>query len=75
MTSASREGVNQTQRPQGARRIRVQRWVHFGFAVWEHRGRSSRSVTFPARQHSVNGERRSFALLRAHSDKIISASV
>jgi len=34
-----------------------------GFAVWERRG-SSRNVTFPARQYSVNGERRSFALLR-----------
>ena len=34
-----------------------------GFAVWERRG-GSRSVTFPARQYSVNGERRSFALLR-----------
>lgn len=33
-----------------------------GFAVWERRG--GRSVTFPARQYSVNGERRSFALLR-----------
>jgi len=34
-----------------------------GFAVWERRG-SGRNVTFPARQYSVNGERRSFALLR-----------
>lgn len=34
-----------------------------GFAVWERRG-GSRTVTFPARQYSVNGERRSFALLR-----------
>jgi hypothetical protein len=34
-----------------------------GFAIWERRtGR--RNVTFPARQCSVNGERRSFALLR-----------
>ncbi len=35
-----------------------------GFAVWERRGGSGRNVTFPARQYSVNGERRSFALLR-----------
>ena len=35
-----------------------------GFAIWERRGASSRNVTFPARQYSVNGERRSFALLR-----------
>lgn len=34
-----------------------------GFAVWERRA-GGRSVTFPARQYSVNGERRSFALLR-----------
>ena len=35
-----------------------------GFAIWERRGGSGRNVTFPARQYSVNGERRSFALLR-----------
>ena len=35
-----------------------------GFAIWERRGGAGRSVTFPARQYSVNGERRSFALLR-----------
>src|SRR5688572_9441196 len=34
-----------------------------GFAVWERKG-GGRNVTFPARQYSVNGERRSFALLR-----------
>ncbi len=34
-----------------------------GFAVWERRG-GGRNVTFPARQYSINGERRSFALLR-----------
>ena len=34
-----------------------------GFAVWE-RKTGGRTVTFPARQYSVNGERRSFALLR-----------
>ena len=35
-----------------------------GFGVWERRGGSGRNVTFPARQYAVNGERRSFALLR-----------
>jgi hypothetical protein len=35
-----------------------------GFAIWERRGGSGRNVTFPARQYSVNGDRRSFALLR-----------
>ena len=35
-----------------------------GFSIWERRGGNGRSVTFPARQYSINGERRSFALLR-----------
>lgn len=35
-----------------------------GFAVWERRSGNGRNVTFPARQYTVNGERRSFALLR-----------
>jgi hypothetical protein len=35
-----------------------------GFAIWERRSGSGRNVTFPARQYSVNGDRRSFALLR-----------
>jgi hypothetical protein len=35
-----------------------------GFAIWERRGAGGRNVTFPARQYSVNGERRSFAMLR-----------
>lgn len=39
-----------------------------GFAIWERRGGSGRNVTFPARQYSVNGERRSFALLRPLQD-------
>ena len=34
-----------------------------GFAIWERKA-GGRNVTFPARQYSVNGERRSFALLR-----------
>ena len=39
-----------------------------GFAIWERRGGDGRNVTFPARQYSVNGERRSFALLRPVTD-------
>ena len=35
-----------------------------GFSIWEKRGGGGRNVTFPARSYSVNGERRSFALLR-----------
>jgi hypothetical protein len=35
-----------------------------GFSIWERRGGNGRNVTFPARQYSINGERRSFALLR-----------
>jgi hypothetical protein len=39
-----------------------------GFAIWERRTGAGRNVTFPARQYSVNGERRSFALLRPVTD-------
>ncbi len=39
-----------------------------GFAIWERRSGAGRNVTFPARQYSVNGERRSFALLRPIAD-------
>jgi hypothetical protein len=50
-----------------------------GFAIWERRGRqadregtandpSRRIVTFPARSYAVNGERRSYALLRPIGD-------
>jgi hypothetical protein len=39
-----------------------------GFAIWERSRGSGRNVTFPARQYSVNGERRSFALLRPIAD-------
>ena len=35
-----------------------------GFSVWERRTGGGRNVTFPARQYVVNGEKRSFALLR-----------
>jgi hypothetical protein len=39
-----------------------------GFAIWERRSGGGRNVTFPARQYSVNGERRTFALLRPIAD-------
>jgi hypothetical protein len=40
-----------------------------GFAVWERRGGSGgRNVTFPARSYAVNGDRRSYALLRPMTD-------
>ena len=39
-----------------------------GFSVWERRTGGGRNVTFPARSYSVNGERRSFALLRPIAD-------
>ena len=39
-----------------------------GFGVWERRTGTGRNVTFPARAYSVNGERRSFALLRPMAD-------
>lgn len=39
-----------------------------GFSVWERRTGGGRNVTFPARQYSVNGERRSFSLLRPVAD-------
>jgi hypothetical protein len=35
-----------------------------GFGIWERKNGGGRNVTFPARQYSVNGERRSFSLLR-----------
>jgi hypothetical protein len=40
-----------------------------GFGIWERRGGQGRNVTFPARQYAVNGERRSFALLRPMADQ------
>src|SRR3954453_6079619 len=39
-----------------------------GFGVWEGRTGGGRNGTFPARQYSVNGERRSFSLLRPVGD-------
>ena len=38
-----------------------------GFSVWERRD-GGKNVTFPARQYSVNGARRTFALLRPSSE-------
>ena len=40
-----------------------------GFSIWERRGGNGRNVTFPARSYAINGERRSFALLRPVVDK------
>jgi hypothetical protein len=39
-----------------------------GFAVWRRRDGNGFNVTFPARQFTVHGERRNFALLRAIDD-------
>src|SRR5215471_2647911 len=39
-----------------------------GFAIWERRSGDGRNVTFPSRSFSLNGERRSFALLRPITD-------
>lgn len=39
-----------------------------GFAVWERRSGGGRTVTFPARQYIVNGDRRSVVLLRPVAD-------
>ena len=39
-----------------------------GFSVWERKTGTGRNVTFPARQYTVNGERRTFALLRPIAD-------
>jgi hypothetical protein len=46
-----------------------------GFGVWERRSGGGRNVTFPARQYAVNGERRSFALLRPIEDLAATAAV
>jgi hypothetical protein len=39
-----------------------------GFGIWERRTSAGRNVTFPARAYTLNGERRSFALLRPITD-------
>ena len=41
-----------------------------GFTIWERRTGGGRNVTFPARSYSVNGERRTFALLRPAADSM-----
>jgi len=48
-----------------------------GFSIWEQRrgGGGGRNVTFPARQYNVNGERRSFALLRPVVDTTAQSKV
>ena len=46
-----------------------------GFAIWERRSGGGRNVTFPARQYVVNGDRRSFALLRPIADQQAQARV
>ena len=47
-----------------------------GFGIWERRGGGpGRNVTFPARQYSVNGERRSFALLRPVTGSILTVEI
>ena len=46
-----------------------------GFAIWERRTGAGRNVTFPARQYSVNGKRRSFALLRPTEDPYASERI
>ena len=47
-----------------------------GFAIWERRGGAGGyNVTFPSRQYSVSGERRSFALLRPIDDTTASNTV
>jgi hypothetical protein len=46
-----------------------------GFGIWERRGGTGRAVTFPSRQYSVNGEKRSFMLLRPIADIAAQARV
>jgi hypothetical protein len=46
-----------------------------GFGIWERRSGGGRNVTFPARQYAVNGERRSFALLRPVADATAQESI
>lgn len=46
-----------------------------GFTIWERRDGHGRNVTFPARQYSLNGERRTFALLRPIEDSTAQAKL
>lgn len=44
-----------------------------GFGIWERRTGDGRNVTFPARNFVMNGERRSFSLLRPITDSTAQA--
>jgi len=47
-----------------------------GFSVWESKKTDgTRNVTFPARSYSMNGERRSFSLLRPITDSTASTKL
>jgi hypothetical protein len=46
-----------------------------GFSVWKRRDATGRTVTFPARQYMVAGERRTFALLRPISDAGVTTQI
>jgi hypothetical protein len=46
-----------------------------GFGIWERKGGNGRNVTFPARSYVVNGDRRSFALLRPIVDQTAQSRV
>lgn len=35
-----------------------------GFGIWDRRNGNGRTVSFPARSYTANGEKRSFSLLR-----------
>jgi hypothetical protein len=72
-------GVRRAQGPNGAHEFFRQNGLRFCESggvrfpsatrpIWERRGGNGRNVTFPARQYAVNGERRSFALLRPIAD-------
>lgn len=39
-----------------------------GFAIWERKSGGGHSVTFPSRAYTMNGERRTFFLLRPITD-------
>jgi len=46
-----------------------------GFGIWERKTGNGRNVTFPARSYVVNGDRRSFALLRPIVDSTAQAKL
>ena len=46
-----------------------------GFSIWERRGGNGRNVTFPARSYTVNGDRRTYALLRPIVDSTAQAKL